>query len=233
MSIFSVYRLGRGSAAERLGRALYKTNLGKRVAKAWDYVADRASLKLTKSGRALSRELDAMPGPAKEKVLGVPGLARTKYEPGAQLSTAQDKATYAGMVEADRVAASLPKGRYPRPQPNRVIPRKRAGGKEPPKDHFIEGYNMKAGMYQHGDVIKKSRDWNKRPPVDQVDRIDMQMDMLGRKYVTLATRMHRSQKSMHGYKMAEKFGENAAFGAAAATGFAGGSAYLLSKKKSK
>lgn len=216
--------LNRINSAVKLGRALYKTRLGKGVAKAYDYVADRAHLALTKGGRKLNKELTAMGGVTKEKVLKVPGLVRSKRQ-NPYKDVAGAKAEFAGQMSAVRRAN---RGIVPRQQPNKgLIPRKK--NPDAKKDRYIEGYNQQALLYKKIPASKGPM----APTGDTIEDRMTEATWLGNKYKALFTTWSRLRLQGHAYEQHAKFGKaavGAAGAASAGAGFAAGSAYLKSKK---
>lgn len=206
------------SRITKIGRAIQRTKIGRKIGEAYESIADRAHLGLTKHGKSVKEYTKDSPFVRKE-ILRNPGLVRAKgskgffppqglaAEAGAQNAVRRHKA---GLPIRRSTQHSSATGDYVSAPRADVLT---------PSQAYNRGFE---GGVHHTEMMKAHK-----------TLLDKAKSPIGRamaQALSNRVRSMRQDKVAEGYKQANKMGRGAVIGGG---GLAAGSAYYAAKRKSR
>lgn len=216
------------SRITQIGRAIQRTKIGRKIGEAYEAVADRAHLGLTKHGRSVKQYTKDSPFVRKE-ILRNPGLVRAKGSKG--FFPPEGLAAEAGAQNAVR-------------RHKAGLPVRRASQGSSATGKSGEKY-MNEWPPARSDVLKPLESYNRgfEGGVHHTEMMKAHSQLVGKGLKNLnpfaramasamgnSVRSMRKDKVAEGYKQANKMGRGAVIGGGS---LAAGSAYFAAKRKSR
>lgn len=217
------------SRITKIGRAIQRTKIGRKIGEAYESIADRAHLGLTKHGKSVKQYTKDSPFVRKE-ILRNPGLVRAKGSKG--FFPPEGLAAEAGAQNAVR-------------RHKAGLPVRRASQGSSATGRSEHSNLMNEWPPARSDVLKPLESYNRgfEGGVHHTEMMKAHSQLVGKGLKNLnpfaramASAMNNSLRSMRkdkvaeGYKQANKMGRGAVIGGGS---LAAGSAYFAAKRKSR